>query len=86
MINDYRNQQAILIPQSIISENSEGKQYVYRTASNNDNTAVVHKAFIETGVKQGDFIEVLSGLDINDAVVQEGARTVKDNQEVEIIK
>lgn len=86
MINDYRNEKAVLIPQSIISENSEGKQYVYRTATNGGKTAVVHKAFIETGVKQGDYIEVLSGLEINDAVVQEGARTVKDNQEVEIIK
>ncbi len=86
MINDYRNQKAILIPQSIISENSEGKQYVYRTTTNGDNTAIVNKAFIETGVKQGDYIEVLGGLDINDAVVQEGARTVKDTQEVEIIK
>jgi len=86
MINDYRNEKAVLIPQSIISENSEGKQYVYRMATNAGKTAVVHKAFIETGVKQGDYIEVLSGLNFNDAVVQEGARTVKDNQEVEIIK
>ena len=86
MINDYRNEKAVLIPQSIISENSEGKQYVYRIAANEGKTAVVHKAFIETGVKQGDFIEVVKGLDFNDAVVQEGARTVKDNQEVEIIK
>ena len=86
MINDYRNEKAILIPQSIISENSEGKQYVYRTATNEGGTAVVRKAFIETGVRQGDYIEVLNGLEFNDAVVQEGARTVKDNQEVEIIK
>ncbi|MFT4756747.1 MAG: membrane fusion protein (multidrug efflux system) [Vicingaceae bacterium] len=86
MINDYRNEKAILIPQSIISENSEGKQYVYRTAKNEGSTAVVHKAFIETGVRQGDYIEVLKGLEFKDAVVHEGARTVKDNQEVEIIK
>jgi membrane fusion protein, multidrug efflux system len=86
MINDYRNKKAVLIPQSIISENSEGKQYVYITATNGGKTAVVHKAFIETGVKQGDFIEVVKGLNFDDSVVQEGARTVKDNQEVEIIK
>ncbi len=28
-INDYTNETAILIPQSIISENAEGEQYVY---------------------------------------------------------
>jgi len=86
MINDYRNEKAILIPQSIISENSEGKQYVYRATTNGGKTTVVQKAIIETGVKQGDYIEVLKGLAFNDAVVQDGARTVKENQEVEIIK
>ncbi len=86
MINDYRNEKAIIIPQSISCENAEGKQYVYRTAKNEGSTAVVHKAVIETGVRQGDYIEVLKGLEFKDAVVQEGARTVKDNQEVEIIK
>ena len=86
MINDYRNEKAILIPQSLISENSEGEQYVYRANSSDTKTSIVQKAFITTGVKQGDYIEVLDGLAIDDAVVQEGARTVKDNQEVEIIK
>ena len=28
-INDYTNEKAILIPQSIISENAEGEQYIY---------------------------------------------------------
>ena len=86
LINDYRNEEAILIPQSIISENSEGKQYVYRVSSQNGKTGITEKAFIETGVKQGDFIEVVSGLNFGDNVIKEGARTVKDKQEVEIIK
>ena len=86
MVNDYQNEKALLIPQSIISENSEGKQYVYRTTSNDGKTAIATKAFIETGVKQGDLIEVLSGLNADDYVIQEGARTVQDNQEVQIIK
>ena len=53
MINNYRNENAILIPQSIISENSEGKQYVYRIKKKGKQ-AIVEKVFIETGVKQGD--------------------------------
>ena len=28
-LNDYTNEEAILIPQGIISENSQGEQYVY---------------------------------------------------------
>lgn len=84
-VNDYTNEKAILIPQSIISEDSEGKQYVYKTISSGSKTTV-SKAFIETGKKQGDAIEVLSGLMNNDSVVLEGARIVKDQQEVKIIK
>lgn len=84
-INDYTNEKAILIPQSIISENSEGKQYVYKTSTSGTATTV-HKVIITTGKKQGDNIEVLSGLANNDDVVLEGARIVKDKQEVKIIK
>lgn len=87
MINDYQNEKSILIPQSIISENSDGKQYVYRADIKEDGkTATARKVFIVTGLKQGDNIEVLEGLFPESAVIQEGARTVKDGQDVEIIK
>jgi len=51
-----------------------------------ENTATATKVFIKTGLKQGDNIEVLSGLAAEDAIIKDGARTVKDNQDVEIIK
>lgn len=86
-INDYTSENAILVPQSLISENSEGSQYLYRAnVKPNGKTAIAEKVIIKTGLKQGDMIEVLQGLKANDAVIQEGARTVKDKQEVEIIK
>lgn len=87
MINDYQNAKSILIPQSVISENSEGKQYVYRAEIKPDGKiATVRKVFIVTGLKQGGEIEVLEGLFPESAVIQEGARTVKDGQDVQIIK
>lgn len=85
LINDYTNEKAVLVPQSIISENSEGKQYVY-IVKTTGTTSKVEKVFIETGVKQGDYIEILKGLTSGDSVVRDGARTVKDQQEVQIIK
>jgi len=85
-INDYTSEKAILIPQSIISENSEGKQYVYKAVSPKSSKTTVEKVFITTGKKQGDDIEVTSGLVNKDAVILEGARIVKDKQEVQIIK
>ncbi len=86
-INDYRNEQAILIPQSIISENAEGEQYAF-VASNVDasNIANANKVIITTGKTQGDYVEVLSGIPNGANIIEEGARSVKDGQKVKILK
>lgn len=84
-INDYTNDNAILIPQSIISENAEGDQYVYIVSDKNDNKAKAKRVIIETGKTQGDDIEVLSGLNNGDEIIDEGARSVKDGQDVKIL-
>ncbi|WP_028888378.1 efflux RND transporter periplasmic adaptor subunit [Tenacibaculum ovolyticum] len=60
-INDYTSEKAILIPQSIISENAEGEQYVYLVGDKKENKyATANKTIIETGKTQGDVIEVLN--------------------------
>lgn len=84
-INDYSNENAILIPQSIISENAKGEQYIFVVENIKNKIGVAKKAIIETGKTQGDYIEVVSGLSKGLEVVEEGARSVKDNQEVEIL-
>lgn len=85
-INDYRNEQALLIPQSAISENSEGEQYAYVVSNiSKDNIAIAKKTIITTGKTQGDVIEVLSGITDGQSIIIEGARSVKDGQEVKIL-
>lgn len=84
-INDYTNNEAFLIPQSIISENAEGQQYVYTITDKADNLAKAKRVIIETGRTQGDFIEVLSGIEHNEEIIVEGARSVKEGQNVKII-
>lgn len=85
-INDYTSKAAILIPQSVISENAEGEQYVYTvTDKNSDNEGIAKKTIITTGKTQGDVIEVLSGIEDNTEVIKEGARSVKDSQTVKVI-
>ena len=86
-INDYTNANAMLIPQSIISENAEGEQYIYLV--NNKNTedeATAQRFVITTGRTQGDVIEVLTGLSDNVEIINEGARSVQDGQLVKILK
>ena len=86
-INDYTNENALLIPQSIISEDANGQQYVYIIKDKQSNgDAITEKRNIQTGRTQGDTIEILSGLESGVEVVIEGARNVRDGQNVTIIK
>ncbi len=85
-LNDYSSENAILVPQSIISENAEGEQYAYVAENlNEENEAVVKKSIIKTGKTQNGFVEVLSGISNGNYVVKEGARSVKDGQKVKIL-
>jgi len=84
-INDYTNEEALLIPQSIISENANGQQYIYIIINKNDSESVAKKIIIETGLTQGDVIEVLNGIENGSEIIHEGARSVRDGQEVKII-
>ncbi|WP_400071561.1 efflux RND transporter periplasmic adaptor subunit [Zobellia russellii] len=85
-INDYTNEEAIVIPQSIISENAEGDQYVYiAEPTDGENEAILKKSIIKTGKTQGSHIEVLSGINDGDHIIEEGARSVKDGQKVKIL-
>ena len=84
-INDYSNAKAILIPQSIISENAQGQQYVYTITDKVENKAKVKRVIIETGKTQGDYIEVLSGIKNGEEIIEEGARSVKEGQDVKIL-
>ncbi len=85
-INDYTNKKAILLPQSIISENALGEQYAYVVSTPNaDGEAIAKQVIIKTGLNQGDNVEVVSGIKNGDAVIKEGARSVKNGQTVKII-
>jgi membrane fusion protein (multidrug efflux system) len=83
-INDYTSESALLIPQSVISENADGEQYAY-VAELTSGTAIAKRHIITTGKTQGDFVEILSGLKAGDLIIKEGARSVKDAQSIKIL-
>ncbi len=85
-INDYTSENAILIPQSVISENAEGEQYIYIVENKNSKSeGTAKKVIIQTGKSQADVIEVLSGIEKGAEIIKEGARSVKDQQTVKVI-
>ena len=79
-INDYSSENALLIPQSVISENALGEQYIYVIKEKNGDEATAEKTIIKTGMTQGDIIEVLEGLENGQEIILEGARSVNDGQ------
>ena len=85
-INDYTNENAILIPQSVLSENANGEQYVYVVNNKGtDGIGIAKRVIVETGRTQGDNIEILKGLQDGTEIIKEGARSVRDGQSVEVI-
>ncbi|WBX73962.1 efflux RND transporter periplasmic adaptor subunit [Tenacibaculum pacificus] len=84
-INDYTNNEALLIPQSIISENAKGEQYVYLVVDLKDKMGTAKQVIITTGKTQGDVVEVLNGVKDGDKIVVEGARSVQNGQQVQVL-
>lgn len=85
-LNDYTNETAILIPQSIISENAKGEQFIYVIKDKKENNeAIAERLIIETGRTQGDFIEVTKNLTADTEIIIEGARSVNNGQTVKVI-
>ncbi|MDA9357053.1 efflux RND transporter periplasmic adaptor subunit, partial [Flavobacteriaceae bacterium] len=52
---------------------------------NKDGEDYASKTIIKTGRNNGDFIEVINGLNVNDEIVSEGARKLTNNSIVKII-
>lgn len=85
-INDYTSTDAILIPQSILSENAAGEQYVYKITNLEAEFGTATQVVVKTGKTQGDVIEILEGITVGDKLIKAGARSVKDGQEIKISK
>ncbi|TRZ46265.1 efflux RND transporter periplasmic adaptor subunit [Robertkochia solimangrovi] len=84
-INDYTSEKAMLIPQSIITENADGDQYVYTTVKAEGGIETeVQQTIITTGKTQGDLVEVLEGIEPGDEIISEGARSLLPGQKVQI--
>ena len=83
-INDYSNENALMVNQNFISIDSQNKEYVYKIYTNNDKN-YVSKTIVKTGKNNGKNIELLSGINPGDMIVSEGIRKLVDKSRVKII-
>ena len=85
-INNYVNDSALVLPQAIISENAEGEKYVYAVKKGKKNRNYAEKRVIKIGKTQNGVAEILEGIANGDIIIDEGARTVKEEEQVLIKK
>lgn len=83
-INDYSNDNAIIIPDNVIQENANSEKFVYILSSIENSEAKVIKTKINTGKAYNGFIEVLNGLKAGQIIVKDGAITMRDGLNVKI--
>jgi RND family efflux transporter MFP subunit len=83
MINDYTNEDAIIVPEHTVQQNSQGETLVYVWEPQEENKGVAKKVVVETGyVYQGN-IEITEGLEPGDTIITDGSRNLRDGQEVQ---
>ena len=81
-LNDYISNNTIVIPNSIVQKNSNNESLIFIYTPEQTNSGTVKQTVIKTGKEQNGSIEVLDGLKPGDMIVIEGARTLRDGQEV----
>lgn len=84
-IADYVADSSLLIPKNVISEDAEGKKYIFIADDQKGKMATAKKQFVELGLSEGKYYEVLKGISPGMNIINEGARIVLDGQKVEIL-
>jgi RND family efflux transporter MFP subunit len=86
-IEDYINNDAILIPNSALIEAADKKFNVFVAGkSNAKKEATVSKKEVEIGISSEGKVEILKGLEEEQRVIIEGVRSLKDNMTVQVVE
>lgn len=80
-IKDFELENALLIRQENIMQDSEGQNYVF-IVINEDGKSVARKIFVERGQSYMDHTYIVDGLSSDDRIIAEGARSVVDGETV----
>lgn len=86
-IEDYVNNKAIVLAQSVIVEKPSGTVvYTVNGALNKDNLGTAKEITVKVGKKQGNHVEILDGIVTGDKVISDGARTVQNQSKVQVVE
>lgn len=85
-INDYVNDSTLVLPIALISENAEGEKYVYAIKKDSKNRKYADKRTVTLGKSQNGMVEILEGIKAGDVIIKEGAKLVRNEEQVIIKK
>jgi len=80
-INDATVIDALVVPSIIIKEDSKGK-FLFRI----DNSNIVSKTYVKTGLSYLDQTQILNGVDAGDKVIVDGYNMISNGDSVEVVE
>jgi RND family efflux transporter MFP subunit len=83
-INDYSAENVVAIPANVIQQNAEGNGIAYIYEPKTDSTGVARQVALGQGYSYNDQVEITSGLAAGQSIILDGARALRDGQEVAI--
>ncbi|RRO20986.1 efflux RND transporter periplasmic adaptor subunit [Flavobacteriaceae bacterium 14752] len=84
LINDYQNNEAIVVSENILQETADGTQISFKIKMKNDSLGQAIRTPLKTGKHYNGQVEVLGGIDVGDIIAKEGGRNLRDQEEVKI--
>jgi len=84
-INDSTEEDALVIPSSIIMQDGEGKDYLFVMRADENGELIASKTLIETGMSYLGKTVVKKGISQGDILIDKGSRKVKDGDKVKKI-
>lgn len=84
-INDFSADSAIVIPTSLVMDGAGNTQYVY-VLDGNGKTSIANKRLVEVGMVYNGVSYIKTGLNAGERIVNKGARSIKNGDEVEVKK
>ncbi|WP_372920273.1 efflux RND transporter periplasmic adaptor subunit [Salegentibacter sp.] len=84
-LNDYSAEDAVVIPENAVQKNALGENIVYVLEEpSGENTGIARKKIVETGYVYEGHMEITKGLQPGDTLIVEGAKNLREGQEVKI--
>lgn len=82
-LQDYRNNEALTVPASLVQQDVEGNDFIYTLAPvEGEKYFKVIKTWVNSGLTYQGKTEIISGLKSGMKVVYKGSRSVRNNQKV----